>query len=70
MVTTAQVIEIEKYCEENNISRVRRFTTLEINIAQFYRSKRKMLQEMKLQNGGELLQLSSGGEFICKLPLF
>ena len=63
MVTEEQVLEIETYCRDNNVSRASRLESLGIKANQYYWAKRKMLSESADLSSGKFLQLSPDGEF-------
>lgn len=63
MLTTEQIIEIESYCREHNISRKRRLKELNIDPNHFYRQKRKLASTNNDLSSGKFLQLNANGAF-------
>jgi len=72
MLTQEQVMEIEHYCRDHNVSRKSRLKELKIEPNHFYRQKRKLLSDSNdLSNGnGKFLQLNSNGEFASAMQQF
>ena len=63
MLTEEQVIEIEHYCHDHNVSRKSRLKELNIDPNHFYRLKRKLLSDSNDLSNGKFLQLNANGEF-------
>lgn len=70
MLTEEQVIEIEQYCRDHNVSRIRRLKELNIEPNHFYRQKRKLLSDSNDLSNGKFLQLNANGEFSSPVQQF
>lgn len=62
-MTEEQVIEIERYCRDHNVSRKSRLKELNIDPNHFYRLKRKLFSNSNDLMNGKFLQLNANGEF-------
>ena len=70
MLTEEQVIEIEHYCHDHNVSRKSRLKELNIDPNHFYRLKRKLLSDSNDLSNGRFLQLNANGEFASAVQQF
>ncbi|MEA4868959.1 hypothetical protein SDC9_100764 [bioreactor metagenome] len=70
MLTEEQVIEIEHYCHDHNVSRKSRLKELNIDPNHFYRLKRKLLSDSNDLSNGKFLQLNANGEFASAVQQF
>ena len=61
MMTREEILSIEEYCAEHNVSHKKRLAELEIPFWNFYKAKQKYRKEDE-QNAqpGQFIQLSSG----------
>lgn len=65
MITEDQILEIERYCTEHQVTQKERLATLGINRNVFYRSKKKLLEQHGNVEDGHFLQVNSNGVFMA-----
>ena len=65
MMTRDEILSIEQYCQEHNISHKKRLAELDIPFWNFYRAKRRYREEdVASGSEGGFIQLRSGGPFV------
>ena len=61
MLTREEILTIEDYCAEHNISYKTRLAELQVPLWDFYKAKKKYREEDSMDTGpGQFVQLSSG----------
>jgi hypothetical protein len=70
MILDEQIIEIENYCREHGVTREQRIKETGIDRNQYYRIKKKLIEENNNLTSGKFLQLSSTGEIFQQGEMF
>jgi hypothetical protein len=67
MMTREEILSIESYCAEHNVTHKRRLEELSIPLWNFYKAKKKYHAEDEAGKDSGFVQLTSGGEFLPAL---